>query len=231
MFWPFDRAPGLVLMGQPVVSPSVTCGENVVVHGETTIGDHSQIGADSVLGKPVPAAGEVELSIGQGVTVGTQSVICAGAHIGNYVLIGDHGFIRAGASIGDYTELGQNVSIESGVSVGSNVKIGRNTNLTIGCKVEDEVVIGNGVTTTNDDTIGRHPPEVELQGPTFCRGSRVGDGAILTPGVIIGEEAMVAAGSIVTRDVPPKAVVRGTPAQIVDVVPTDELLKLGAPSG
>jgi acetyltransferase-like isoleucine patch superfamily enzyme len=91
--------------------------------------------------------------------------------------------------------------------------------------VEDDVFLGPGVFTTNDNTMGRHPPGEPLQGPTFRRACRIGGGAVLVPGVEIGEEAFVAAGALVTKDVPPRAVVLGVPARQVREVPDEDLLE------
>jgi acetyltransferase-like isoleucine patch superfamily enzyme len=79
--------------------------------------------------------------------------------------------------------------------------------------------------TTNDNFMGRTEKRLELmKGPTIRRGARVGGGAILCPGVEIGEEAFVGAGAVVTRDVPPRTVVVGSPARAIRDVPDDELL-------
>ena len=67
--------------------------------------------------------------------------------------------------------------------------------MTGGSVVEDDVFLGPGVVTTNDDTMGRHPRGERLRGPVFRRACRVGGGAVLVPGVVIGEEAFVAAGA------------------------------------
>jgi acetyltransferase-like isoleucine patch superfamily enzyme len=86
------------------------------------------------------------------------------------------------------------------------------------------VFIGPGVVTTNDDTMGRHPAGDPLRGALLRRGCRVGGGAVLVPGVEIGEEAFVAAGAVVTRDVGPREVVMGVPARVVRRVPDADLL-------
>ena len=79
--------------------------------------------------------------------------------------------------------------------------------------------------TTNDDTMARHGPETPLRGAMLRRACRVGGGAVLTPGVEIGEEAFVAAGAVVTRDVPARAVVMGVPARVVREVGEEDLLE------
>ena len=78
---------------------------------------------------------------------------------------------------------------------------------------------------SNDDAMGRLAPGTPLRGAILRRACRIGGGAVLTPGVEIGEEAFVAAGSVVTRDVPARAVVMGVPARVVRHVPEDQLLE------
>jgi acetyltransferase-like isoleucine patch superfamily enzyme len=79
--------------------------------------------------------------------------------------------------------------------------------------------------TTNDDFMGRTERRLELiAGPTIRRGARVGGGAMICPGVVIGEEAFVGAGAVVTKDVPDRAVVVGNPARVLREVPPEELL-------
>jgi len=90
--------------------------------------------------------------------------------------------------------------------------------------IEDHVFIGPGVVTTNDHSMGRHGPDYPLEGAVLRRGSRIGGGVVLTPGVEVGEDAFVAAGAVVTRDVPPRAVVMGVPAKPVRDVPEEDLL-------
>jgi acetyltransferase-like isoleucine patch superfamily enzyme len=82
--------------------------------------------------------------------------------------------------------------------------------------------------TTNDNFMGRTGRRHELtKGPTVRRGARIGGGAILCPGIEIGEEAFVGAGAVVVKDVPARAVVVGNPARVIREVPEEELLRDG----
>jgi len=79
--------------------------------------------------------------------------------------------------------------------------------------------------TTNDNYMGRtEKRHAEMRGPTIRRGARIGGGAILCPGIEIGAEAFVGAGAVVTKDVPPRALVVGNPARVLREVPESELL-------
>ena len=91
--------------------------------------------------------------------------------------------------------------------------------------IEEDVFVGPGVTTTNDSTMSRHAPGEPLAGPTLRRACRVGGGVVLCPGVELGEEAFVAAGAVVTRDVPARAVVMGVPARVVREVEDRDLVE------
>jgi acetyltransferase-like isoleucine patch superfamily enzyme len=121
--------------------------------------------------------------------------------------------------------IGRGSAVEFDVRVGDRVLIQSGVYVTAGTVVEDDVFLGPGVMTTNDDTMGRHAPGAGLQGPVFRRACRVGGGVVLVPGVEIGEEAFVAAGAIVTRDVAPRDVVMGAPARVVRQVPDADLIE------
>jgi acetyltransferase-like isoleucine patch superfamily enzyme len=109
--------------------------------------------------------------------------------------------------------------------VGARVRVQSSVYLTAFSQVEDDVFVGPGAITTNDNTMSRHGPELLLRGATLRRACRVGGAAVLTPGVEIGEEAFVAAGAVVTRDVPARAVAMGAPARVVREVPDEDLLE------
>ena len=166
-----------------------------------------------------------KVSIGEGTLIGGQVVIHDEARIGAGARIGDHAQIRDGAQIGAGTTVGSFSSVDPGVKIGERVSVQTRCYITGGTVVEDDVFIGPGVTLTNDNTMDRHSPEKEFEGPLLRRACRIGGGATICPGVEIGEEAFVAAGAVVTADVAPRSVVMGVPAKPVRQVPDEDLLE------
>jgi acetyltransferase-like isoleucine patch superfamily enzyme len=128
-----------------------------------------------------------------------------------------------GCTIGDNTKIGTFVEIQKGAAIGRNCKISSHTFICEGVTVEDEVFIGHGVTFIND----LYPRATTAGGglqteddwkviPTVVKqGASIGSGATILAGVTIGEQAIVGAGSVVTRDVPPRTVIAGNPARIL----------------
>jgi acetyltransferase-like isoleucine patch superfamily enzyme len=161
------------------------------------------------------------------VTVCAGAVIYAGARIGDGAIVGDQAQVRERAVVGARTVIGRGAGIDNDVTIGARVSIQSQVYLTAFSTVEDDVFVGPCAMTTNDDTMGRHGPGLALRGATLRRACRIGGGAVLTPGVEVGEEAFVAAGAVVTRDVPPRARVLGVPARVRDgqAVGDDELLE------
>ncbi len=224
----------------PLLSPGVSVGEgiewgaNVVVHAGTVIGPECSIGDHAVLGR-VPklaahsaaasAAPGDPLELEAGVTVGAHAVVLAGAKIGPGAIVGDQSFVRERALVGARTVIGRGSVVDNDVRVGERVRIQTNVYLAAGSVVEDDVFLGPGVLTSNDDTMSRHPPGRPPEGALFRRACRVGTGVVLVPGVEIGEEAFVAAGAVVTKDVPARAVVMGVPGQVVREVADEDLLE------
>jgi len=159
------------------------------------------------------------------VTVCAGAVVYAGAHVAERAIIGDQAQVRERSSIGPGSVVGRGSSVDFGAKVGARVLIQTGVYVTGGSVVEDDVFLGPGVYTTNDNAMGRHAAGEPLQGPTFRRACRIGGGALLVPGVEIGEEAFVAAGALVTSDVGPREVVMGVPARVVRHVPDEDLIE------
>ncbi len=148
------------------------------------------------------------------------------ARIGEGTRIWHQAQVREGVVLGANCIVGKGVYIDSGVSIGSNVKIQNGALLYHGLTVEDGVFIGPLVCFTNDRQPRAITPEGALKtdadwsvGPIHVRyGASLGAGAFILPDVTIGEFAMVAAGAVVTRSVPPHALVMGTPARVCGYV-------------
>jgi acetyltransferase-like isoleucine patch superfamily enzyme len=206
-----------------VVPDSVTVGTHVVIHPGTVIGEDCVVQDGAIVGKPAPGA--EPLRVGAGVTICAGAVVLAGSELGDGVVVGDQAFVRERVTIGAGSVIGRGSAIENDVTIGARVKVQTNCNLTAFCVVEDDVFVGPCVATTNDDTMGRHAPGAPLRGATLRRACRIGGGAVLCPGVEVGEEAFVAAGAVVTADVPERAVVMGVPARIVRSVGDEDLIE------
>jgi acetyltransferase-like isoleucine patch superfamily enzyme len=227
-----ERAPGLVLGENVRIGEDVTFGAHVVVHDGTVIGDgclvedHAVLGKRPRLARGSSAKGEVGvLEIGERVTVCTGAIVFAGATVEQEAILGDQSYVRERSRIGAGSVIGRGSVVDNDVVIGARVKIQTSVYLTAFTVVEDDVFVGPGATTTNDDTMNRHGPETPLRGATLRRACRVGGGTVLTPGVEVGEEAFVAAGAVVTKDVPARAVVIGIPARVVRKVGEPDLLE------
>jgi acetyltransferase-like isoleucine patch superfamily enzyme len=225
-------APGLVLHPGATVGEGVTFGANVVVHDGVVLGNGVLVQDNVVLGKPPSLAptssakGEVgPLVVGQGARICAGAVVFAGAQIGEGVIVGDQSYVRERAVIGAGSLVGRGTAVDNDVAVGARVRLQSMVYLTAFTVVEDDVFVGPCAMTTNDNTMSRHGPDYELRGPMLRRGCRIGGGAVLVPGVEVGEEAFVAAGAVVTNDVPGRAVVMGVPARVVRKVSDSDLLE------
>jgi acetyltransferase-like isoleucine patch superfamily enzyme len=128
-----------------------------------------------------------------------------------------------GCTIGDETRIGTFVEVQKNATIGARCKISSHTFICEGVTIEDEVFVGHGVTFINDlfprATTEGGAPQTEADWkvvPTIVKkGASIGSGATLLGGITIGERAIVGAGSVVTKDVPPGAVVAGNPARVL----------------
>src|SRR5205807_4430020 len=133
---------------------------------------------------------------------------------------------RERVTIGDDVVVGRGSLVENDTTIGTLTKIQADAYITAYSTLEDNVFIAPCVVTTNDNFMGRtEERRARVKGPTIRRGARVGGGAILCPGVEIGEEAFVGAGAVVTKDVEPRMLVIGSPARVLRPVADDELLE------
>lgn len=122
--------------------------------------------------------------------------------------------------------IGSYADIEGDVRIGSFVSLQSGCYLTRGVIIEDEVFCGPRVMTLNDKDIcyRRASLSFNRRAPRILRAARIGGGCVLCPGVTIGENALVGAGSVVTRDVPDRTIVMGNPARVVRSVSKDQII-------
>ncbi len=126
--------------------------------------------------------------------------------------------IMKGAQIGRNCNICAHTLIEGDVVVGDNVTVKSGVYLWDGTRIADDVFIGPNATFTNDVMPRSKVYPEQFNGITLERGASIGANATLLPGVVVGEYAMVGAGAVVTKDVPPYAVVVGNPAKIIRVI-------------
>jgi acetyltransferase-like isoleucine patch superfamily enzyme len=204
-----------------VVHPGTVLGEGVKVLEHAVVGKQPSLSPRSTA-KREPLDPAV---IGDGTIVSTGAIVFAGSRIGARVILGDQSCVRERVIVGDDVVIGRGSLVENDTTIGALTKIQADAYITAYSTLEEQVFIAPCVVTTNDNFMGRTERRHELvAGPTIRRGARVGGGAILLPGVEIGEEAFVGAGAVVTKDVPARMLVVGNPARVVRKVPDDELL-------
>jgi UDP-2-acetamido-3-amino-2,3-dideoxy-glucuronate N-acetyltransferase len=159
-------------------------------------------------------------------TCGQNCVISEDAKIGANTRIGNFVFIRDNTVIGKDCVVGSFVDIEGDVRIGDSVSLQSGCYLTRGVIIENEVFCGPRIVTMNDKLISYHRPSLVFtrSAPRLLRAARIGGGSILCPGVTIGENALIGAGSVVTRDVPDRCIAMGNPARVVGEVPADQII-------
>jgi UDP-2-acetamido-3-amino-2,3-dideoxy-glucuronate N-acetyltransferase len=171
---------------------------------------------------PRPPGPEIEMPA----IYGRHSIISEDAQIGENTRIGNFVFIRDNTVIGKACSVGSYVDIEGDVRIGDFVSLQSGCYLTRGVVIEDEVFCGPRMMTLNDKGISHRRPSLVFvrRAPRLLRAARIGGGSVLCPGVTIGENALVGAGSVVTHDVPDRCIAMGNPARIVGPVPADQII-------
>ena len=205
-----------------VVFPGTIVGEGCRILDGAVVGKQPALSPRSTASRdPLPPA-----ELGPGTIVSTGAIVFAGTRVGARVIVGDQACIRERVVVGDDVVIGRGSLVENDTTIGALTKIQAEAYITAYSTLEDNVFIAPCVVTTNDNFMGRTERRHELiRGPTIRRGARVGGGAVLLPGIEIGEEAFVGAGAVVIGDVEPRVLVVGNPARVLRDVAEDELLE------
>ncbi len=220
------------------ISPRANLGSNSVISptsvilGPSSVGDYSIIDHDVIIGYPRRSSlrsaakplssihrsyWEVLNEVSKGAVIGDNchirpgSVVYELVRIGNNVETGHNVMIREETRVGDNVVIGTLTVIEGHVTIGNNVRIESGVFIPINTYIGSNVFLGPYVVITND----KYPLSRRLVGATIEDGAIIGANAVLIAGVRVGEDAVVAAGSVVTKDVPPKSVVAGVPARVI----------------
>jgi acetyltransferase-like isoleucine patch superfamily enzyme len=199
------------------------------IYPNVSLPDDAEIDDFVILGKPPRGAepGQLALAFGAGCVIRSHTVIYAGNQIGAQFQTGHHVMVREENTIGDHVSIGtqsvieHHVTIHDGVRIHTQVFVPEFTILEAGCWLGPRVVITNALYPLSRGVKDR------LVGAHIMPRAKIGANATLLPGVTIGEDALVGAGTVVTKDVPPGAVVVGNPARVIGNVGDIEYYREG----
>lgn len=208
------------------ISDKIVVYNSARLYGKTEIGKGSIIMENVIIGHPttkvlsqsIEAKKDIEnfdfngAIIGDEAIVRSNSVIYCDTKIGDNLKTGHNIVIREDTSIGKNVLVGTNVVIDGNSKIGKNVSIQSNVYIPINTEIEDNVFLGPNVVLTNDKYPIRE--DYTLKGPIIRKGASIGANSTILPGIEVGEGAMVAAGALVTKDVPKWSLAIGQPAKI-----------------
>jgi UDP-2-acetamido-3-amino-2,3-dideoxy-glucuronate N-acetyltransferase len=225
----------VVICDNVTIGDDCTLGHNVVIHPCTQIGKNVRIDDNTIIGKrPLssprsifkPQAELQPAVIGDFCQIGANVIIYAQCTIGEKNLIADLATLRENVTIGELNIIGRNATIENFVKVGNRNKFETNCYITAYSEIEDYCFVAPCVATSNDNYMGRDIERFNhFKGVTIKTGGRIGVNSTVLPGKTINKDGMVAAASVVTRDVQAATVVLGSPARTVGEVVEPQLLK------
>jgi len=190
------------------------------IHPNVKIGKDAVIGEYVIIGEPPRGkkSGELPTVIGDGAVIRSHTVIYAGNTIGDNFQTGHHVLVREENSIGNNVSIGTSSVVEHHVILGNDVRIHTQAFVPEMSILEDGAWIGPNAVITNAAYPLSPNVKSELKGAILKKNAKIGANATLLPGITIGENALVGAGAVVTKDVPPNKVVAGNPAKIINDV-------------
>lgn len=178
------------------------------------------LGAFVIVGEPPRGknSGELVTRIGARAMIRSHTVIYAGNVIGDDFQTGHGVLLREENEIGNNVSIGSHTIVEHHVKIGDNARLHSNVFVPEFSVLEENCWLGPNVVVTNARYPQSKSVKENLRGAHIKRGAKIGANATLLPGVVIGENALVGAGAVVTRDVPDGAVVAGNPARVIKTV-------------
>jgi len=213
---------GSRLFGDVRTGEGVHIDSNAVLYGPVKIGSHSYVGSNSVIGfhtlseldelrKSHKVRHKKETAIGERCIVRSGVTLYSGVTVGNNVSFGHNVLVREKVTIGAGTKLGTNVVVDGSTSIGRKVSVQTGVYICTFSTVEDSVFLGPCCVFTNDKYVMQKP--FKLIGPTVKKGASIGANALLFPGIIVGEGAVVGSQAMVNVDVPARTAFAGIPAK------------------
>jgi len=228
----------VILMGDIKIGNKCKIGNNTllrsaVIGQNTTIEDNCILGYDNISGHFYDRGNKkgqeyTQVIIGENVLIRNGSTIYLGAAIHDNCWINHNAIIRENSVINKDTCIGSHCICQDNIYIGEQCLIHNFTQIAAKTRIESCVFIGPNVTLTDNSPIGylRDLPNT-IRGPILCFGCAIGGGATIYPGVVIGQESVVAGGSTVNRDVLPKSVVGGNPARKIKNINESDRIKAG----
>jgi acetyltransferase-like isoleucine patch superfamily enzyme len=220
---------GAQLFGDVQTGEGVHIDANAVLYGPVKIGEHSYIGPNSVVG--FPATDELKqltkshktrkkpTLLGDKCVVRSGTTIYSNVIVGNGVSFGHNVLVRENVMIGAGTKVGTNTVVDGSTRIGSRVSVQTGVYVCTYSTIEDGVFLGPCCVFTNDKFVTQKP--FKLIGPTVKKGASIGANALLFPGVVVGEGAVVGSQAMVNVDVPPRTIFVGIPARKIRDLPED----------
>lgn len=203
------------------------------IYGKSRIGENCYIAANVIIGHPAKDEKHLLLGgreeevdgavIGDGCILRDHGIIYSRARLGDRCQTGHHYLVREDTTIGEGSLVGTGVTIDDRCIIGRKVSIQTGVYIPTATVIEDRVFLGPRAVLTNDRYMGRTADWLEPV--TIRKGARLGANCVVLPGVVIGEDAVIGSGAVVTRDVPDHAVMVGNPARRIADVPREHRLK------